>query len=56
MALSVVIQALLSYAVGRMMDRFGAPSGFLAAGALLLCGLPLLFWARPDRHRRNAKF
>ncbi len=56
MALSVVIQALLSYAVGRMMDVFGAPSGFLAAGALLLCGLPLLFWARPDRHRRNAKF
>ncbi len=49
MALSVILQAILSYAVGRMMDTFGAPSGFLAAAVLLLSGLGLLFFSKPNK-------
>lgn len=46
MALSVVLQSALSYAMGLMMDLFGAPSGFLAVGALMLSGLFLLILSK----------
>ncbi len=42
MALAVVLQALLSYAAGLIMDIFGASSGFLLAGTGMLAGLLLL--------------
>ena len=44
MALSVVLQAVLSYVMGRLMDKWGAYVGFIFIAAMLLLGLFIWLW------------
>lgn len=51
MAVSVVLQAALSYVTGQVMDRFGPPAGFVLAGGLLLLGLGTWLYLRRTANR-----
>lgn len=46
MALSVAVQAALSYGVGLLMDACGAPSGYIVLAAVAACGAACAYFAR----------
>jgi MFS family permease len=49
MALAMGVQAVMAYVIGKLMDAFGAPTGFAVLVGMLAVGGVLLLWGRKEK-------